>query len=160
MVQEDLNNKTISLSFKALRLTHDSFKKAIEAYLQCLKNHKTEQHGKISVKDLMKQDQGATMIPVSGDGLKEFEKTAKRYNVDFAVMRDKRAETGNGLKQYTVFFKAKDSEVINKAFQDFVKEKEKGKERPSVREKLAKMKKLAQSMDQDKLKEKKQEVSR
>ena len=51
-----------------------------------------------------------------------------KYNVDFAVKRDKTTEP----PKYLVFFKGKDADVIAQAFKEFVKVNEKKQQRPSL----------------------------
>ena len=162
MVQEDLNNKTISLTFKASRLTQDILKKAITSYLTYHQHHRKRAHGRISVKKLLEQEQGAATIPIKGEGLKDFERAARKYNVDFAIMKDKGNSEPGKPRQYTVFFKARDAEVITKAFQDFVKKREEKHKRPSFRKKLEQFKEQSKALEQakGKLKEKKQELLR
>ncbi len=93
--------------------------------------------GKQSVKTLIRQGQGVTSIPLADDGLKDFQKIAKKYGVDFAVVKDKNADP----PVYTVFFKAKDTDAITKILDDYAaKQLKKDKERPSVLEKLQKFK--------------------
>ena len=159
MVQEDLNNRTIALSFKASRFSQDVLKKAVAAYLDYHKSHKTIHHGKTSVKKLMAQDQGAATIPVAARNFRDFERAARKYNVDFAVMREKGGgkEARASPKQYTVFFKAKDTDAINRAFKEFVERNEKRKERPSVREKLRAFSERAKKAREQKVKVKKKE---
>ena len=159
MLQEDLNNKTISLSFKATHFSQDILKKAINAYLRYHQKHKTVHHGRTTVKELLVQEQGAATIPVSTAHFKDFERAVRKYNVDFAVVKEKSAQPRGSPQQYTVFFKAKDTDVINKAFQEFVKANEKRKERPSVREQLKVLKEAVAARSPAKVKEKHKEQS-
>ena len=46
-------------------------------------------HGKISVKELVGQGMGASSIEVTDNNIKSFERVAKKYNVQFAVKKDK-----------------------------------------------------------------------
>ena len=64
--------------------------------------------------------------------IKSFEWVARKYNVDFAVKKDK---TTNPPK-YVVFFKGRDADAVAQAFKEFVYGNEKRKGRTSVREKL------------------------
>lgn len=99
------------------------------------KIHPTE--GKQSVKTLIRQGQGVTSIPLADDGLKDFQKIAKKYGVDFAVVKDKSKEP----PIYTLFFKAKDTDAITRILDDYAaKQFKRTQERPSVLEKLQKMK--------------------
>ena len=80
----------------------------------------------------MKEGQGAATINVNTDCIKGFERIAKKYQVQFAVKKDK----SQSPPQYTVFFKAKDTDVIQAAFKEFVGINDRRKARPSVREHL------------------------
>lgn len=46
-------------------------------------------HGKQSVKQLLGQNQGATNVEIDKESIRDFEKLAKKYGVDFAVRKDK-----------------------------------------------------------------------
>ena len=45
-------------------------------------------HGKQSVKQLLGQNQGATNVEIDKESIRDFEKLAKKYGVDFAVRKD------------------------------------------------------------------------
>ena len=45
--------------------------------------------GKQSAKDLIGQGQGVSSAEIAKSGLKDFQKIAKKYGVDFAVVKDK-----------------------------------------------------------------------
>ena len=44
-------------------------------------------HGKQSVKQLLGQNQGATNVEIDKESIRDFEKLAKKYGVDFAVRK-------------------------------------------------------------------------
>ena len=132
-MQEEVTQKTIALVFKSSRLTTDVLKKAMKMYLEHHKQNKQTSHGKISVKDLVGQGMGASSIEVTDNNIKSFERVARKYNVDFAVKKDKTVEP----PKYMVFFKGKDADVITQAFRELVKVNEKKHNRISVKEKLA-----------------------
>ena len=132
-MQEEVTQKTIALVFKSSRLTADVLKKAMKMYLEHRKQGKQASHGKVSVKDLVGQGMGASSIEVTDNNIKSFERVARKYNVDFAVKKDKTASP----PKYMVFFKGKDADVITQAFREFVKVNEKKHSRISVKEKLA-----------------------
>ena len=129
-MQEEVTQKTIALVFKSSRLTADVLKKAMKMYLE---HRKQASHGKMSVKDLVGQGMGASGIEVTDNNIKSFERVARKYNVDFAVKKDKTVAP----PKYMVFFKGKDADVITQAFKEFVKVNEKKHNRISVKEKLA-----------------------
>ena len=119
------------------------------------KFHPTE--GKQSVKTLIRQGQGVTSIPLADEGLKDFQKIARKYGVDFAVVKDKNSEP----PIYTVFFKAKDQDAITRILQDYSAKQVKNPElaKGSVLEKLKKFKEIVAAIPK-KAVEKKKEMSR
>ena len=119
------------------------------------KFHPTE--GKQSVKTLIRQGQGVTSIPLADEGLKDFQKIARKYGVDFAVVKDKNSEP----PIYTVFFKAKDQDAITRILQDYSAKQVKNPDlaKVSVLEKLKKFKEIVAAIPK-KVAEKKKEMSR
>lgn len=144
-MQEEVTQKTIALVFKSSRLTADVLKKAMKLYLEHRKAGKQATHGKMSVKKLVGQGMGASSIEVTDNNIKSFERVARKYNVDFAVKKDKTVEP----PKYMVFFKGKDADVITQAFKEFVKVNEKKRGRVSVKEKLAELRARAEAGDQE-----------
>lgn len=98
-MQEEVTQKTIALTFKTARLTTDVLMRAMKMYLEHQK-HRQPAHGKISVKKLLAQNQGAKSIEIKDENIKSFSRIARKYNVDFSVKRDKTAEP----PKYLVFF--------------------------------------------------------
>ena len=131
-MQEEVTQKTLALVFKSSRLTADVLKKAMKMYLERRKAGQQATHGKMSVKKLVGQGMGASSIEVTDNNIKSFERVARKYNVDFAVKKDKTVEP----PKYMVFFKGKDADVITQAFKEFVYGNEKKNSRTSVRQKL------------------------
>lgn len=136
-MQEEVTQKTLALVFKSSRLTADVLKKAMKMYLERRKAGQ-QQHWKMSVKKLVGQGMGASSIEVTDNNIKSFERVARKYNVDFAVKKDKTVEP----PKYMVFFKGKDADVITQAFKEFVKVNEKKRGKVSVKEKLAEFREL------------------
>lgn len=106
---------------------------------------------------LTRQGQGVSSIPLADEGLKDFQKIAKKYGVDFAVVKDKEASP----PVYTVFFKAKDTDAITRILQDYSAKqvKKPSVEKTSVLEKLKKFKEIVAAIPK-KVAEKKKERSR
>ena len=124
------------------------------AYLNHMKQRKAAQepkHGKISVRKLMGKDQGANSMEISENNIKSFERVAKKYNVDFAVKKDKTVEP----PKYLVFFKGRDADVIAMAFKEYVYGNEKKHNRESVRDRLTRYKELwTQNKNRERTREK------
>ena len=64
--------------------------------------------GKQSVKELLGQNAGVSNIEITEGNIKAFERVAAKYNVDFAVKKDKTVSP----PKYLVFFKARDADVL------------------------------------------------
>ena len=153
-MQKETTQKTIALVMRSSRLTADVLRKAIKMYLEHRKAGKMVQHGKITVKELMGQNAGASSIEISDKNIKSFERVAKKYNVDFAVKKDKNTEP----PKYIVFFKGRDADIITQAFKDYVKANEKKQNRVSVREKLATFREiLAKGKNRERARERQKE---
>lgn len=118
------------------------------------KIHPTE--GKQSVKTLIRQGQGVSTIPLADEGLKDFQKIAKKYGVDFAVVKDKSQEP----PVYTIFFKAKDQDAVTQILNDYAAKqiKKSSVKKTSVLEKLKKFKEIVAAIPK-KVVEKKKERS-
>ena len=138
-MQEEATQKTIAFAVKSSKLTADVLKKLIKMYLDNQKQ-KTNQpkHGKQTVKELVGQNAGVSNIEITDSNIKSFERVAKKYNVDFAVKKDKTTEP----PKYLVFFKGRDADVLTQAFKEFVKANEKKQTKVSVREKLAQFREI------------------
>jgi predicted solute-binding protein len=77
---------------------------------------------------------------VVGDaGIRTFERIAKKYGVDFAIMKDKSEKP----PVYTAFFKARDTDAMEAVINEYIKKMMKIKDRPSVLAKLQKFIEIA-----------------
>lgn len=96
-------------------------------------------------------------MPIGETGLKDFQGIAKKYGVDFAVVKDK---TTQPIK-YTVFFKARDADAITQVLQEYAQKqlKRKQQNRLSVLKTLKKFKDLVAGMPK-KQREKRKEQER
>ena len=153
-MQEETTQKTIALAIKTSKLTASVLQKAMKMYLEHQK-HKEPSHGKIPVKKLVGQGAGAKSIEVTDDNIKAFERVARKYNVDFAVKRDKTTEP----PKYLVFFKGRDADAITAAFTEFTAKTMQKAERPSVLAQLGKFTELVKNTISDKVKHKNKEQS-
>ena len=100
--------------------------------------------GKQTVKQLVGQNQGVSNIEITDPSIKEFEKIARQYGVDYAVKKDR----STSPPKYLIFFKGRDADALTAAFTEYtgkkVKKAEKT-ERPSVLEKLNQFKELVKN---------------
>lgn len=140
-MQEEINQKTFVLTFKAAKLSGRVLKAAIRAFLRKLKEVKndkkhqsrqdTVKHGKQKLKDLQAQNQELVDVAITEDNIKSFEKYARKYNIDYSLKADKTQDP----PRWYVFFKARDKSILRLAFKDFVSEDSEHK-KESVRDKL------------------------
>ena len=105
-----------------------------------------------AVKELLGQNQGATNVEIDKSGIKDFERLAKKYGVDFAVRKDKSVDP----PRYLVFVRAKDADVLDAICKEYQAKAMTKDKRPSVLKQLNKLKALVASIPK-KVREKKQE---
>ena len=152
-MQEEVTQKTIALVIRTSKLTTGTLKAAMKMYLDHRKQNTQKTHGKTSVKRLVGDGVGASSIEVTDSNIKSFERVARKYNVDFAVKKDKTVSP----PKYMVFFKGKDADVVAQAFKEFVYGNEKRKGRTSIRQKLNRLK---NAVTQDKNRERSREKNK
>ena len=152
-MQEEVTQKTIALVIKTAKLDANVLKSAMKMYLNHHKQKAQKTHGKTSVKKLVGDGVGVSSIEVTDGNIKSFERVAKKYNVDFAIKKDKTTDP----PKYMVFFKGRDADAVAQAFKEFVYGNEKKKGRVSLREKL---KLFKDALSQDKNRERSREKNK
>ena len=152
-MQEAVTQKTIALVIKTAKLDANVLKAAMKMYLNHRKQKSQRTHGKTSVKNLVGEGAGVSSIEVTDGNIKSFERAARKYNVDFAIKKDKTCEP----PKYLVFFKGRDADAVAQAFKEFVYGNEKKKGKASVREKL---KHFRETVSQDKNRERSREKNK
>ena len=156
-MQDEVNEKTIALYIKTGKLTAAMLQKAMKALLAKGKGQLTKApHGKITMRQLMKQGEKVSNIEITEGNIKAFESTAKKYNIDFSLKKVKGEQT-----RYLVFFKGRDADVMTAAFQEFSAKKLTQEQKPSIRKLLSTLKDKAAALNaqKDKVKKKDREVS-
>ena len=150
-MQEEVENRTLTLIVSGTKFTGQLFKAAISKYMAHRREKKLEKQrsreapvtpkGKQTVKQLIGQNQGVSNIEINDPSIKDFERIARKYGVDYAVKKDRSASP----PKYLIFFKARDVDALTAAFSEYTQKKVKKadrSERPSVLEKLAQFKEL------------------
>ena len=144
-MQEEVNEKTISLCIKGGKITAQILKAALIKLLaemdkkkQRGKGEKSQckKTGRQSIKSLQKSGAQITNIVVTDNNIKSFDRVARKYGIDYSL---KKVEQ-EGKSEYLVFFKAKDVDVMTAAFKEYTSETLKKQKRESVRQKLEKVK--------------------
>lgn len=154
-MQEEVTQKTIALVIKTAKLDANVLKAAMRMYLNHRRQKAEKTHGKTSVKKLVGEGVGVSSIEVTDGNIKSFEWVARKYNVDFAVKKDKTTDPS----KYVVFFKGRDVDAVSQAFKEFVYGNEKRKGRTSVREKLKRFRDaVSQSKNRERSREKNKDM--
>lgn len=152
-MQEEVENRTVNLEISTTRLSgrtiisafrlwksHHNNVKAKKAAEQA--NEDTNPHGKQSIQELIGQNQGVSSIDIQNTNIRDFEKIANKYGVDYAITRDKTVIP----PKYMVFFKARDADALTAAFAEYSNQRLKAKDKPSVLKQLGKLKELVASI--------------
>lgn len=165
-MQEEVENRTVNLAISTTRLSgrtiisafrlwksHHNNVKAKKAAEQA--NEDITPHGKQSIQELIGQNQGVSSIDIQNTNIRDFEKIANKYGVDYAITRDKTVTP----PKYMVFFKARDADALTAAFAEYSNQRLKTKDKPSVLKQLGKLKELVASIP-SKVRNKSQERDR
>ena len=146
-MQDEVNEKTVSLCIRCGKVTANLLKAAMKKALvkmeqekQKLKGQKQPNQdkedktykGKQSMDKLMKQNVQLSNIEITDGNIKSFERVAKKYSIDFSLKKDVNADP----PRYYVFFKARDADVMTAAFKEYTGQSLNKDKKPSVRKKL------------------------
>lgn len=152
-MQEEVENRTVNLAISTTKLTGRTI---LNAYRLWKSHHNdakaknaaemakedTTPHGKQTIQELIGQNQGVSSIDIQNTNIRDFEKIANKYGVDYAITRDKSVTP----PKYIVFFKARDADALTAAFAEYSNQRLKAKDKPSVLKQLNKLKELVASI--------------
>ena len=134
-MQEEVENRTVTLSINTAKMTGRVLKEALQKYLAYQKNKSqgkaskdVKPTGKQSVKQLIGQNQGVTSVELQDKSIRDFERIARKYGVDYAIKKDRSSD----VLRYLVFFKARDGDALNAAMSEYAQKKLKTKNKPSL----------------------------
>jgi len=157
MLSEETNEKTINLAVRIGKLTGNEIRKALEKLIAELTAQKAGTqtgdidpditHGKQTLKQLSKQNDGLSAVELKRPNLRLLYQSMKKHNVDFAVVRD-------GKGKYTLFFKGKDVDSMTYAVKHYTQQLVKRNKGKSINASLAEAKQAAQTLNTGRDKEK------
>ncbi|MGO4943670.1 PcfB family protein [Streptococcus alactolyticus] len=168
MMQEDVNNKTVTFCIRTTKMSMQVLQKAVKIYLDQTKQVKNKVHqkmnkkenqyksGKVTVKELAAQNAGMTNIDITSKNIKSFERYARKYGVQYALKKDNTRKP----PVYMVFFKGRDQDAITAAFREFQGAQLKKANSVSIHQRLSKYMGMIKSQNRQKVKQKHQEQSR
>lgn len=151
-MQDEVNEKTVSLCIRGGKVTAQLLKAAMRKALAQMEQEKAKQkqqgkvqkqqttdrekdksyRGKQSMEKLMRQNVQLSNIEITDGNIKSFERVAKKYSIDFSLKKDTSAKP----PRYFVFFKARDADVMTAAFKEYTGKSLNKTKKPSVRAKL------------------------
>ena len=132
--------KIVAIAIRGGKISAEVLEKALKKFVQELeKAQKTASQpktyrGKQTVKHLVSQNAAISNIEVTDGNIKSFDRTAKKYGIDYALKKD----TSELPPRYIVFFKGRDVDVMTQAFKEFSSKTVKRQEKPSLRQQLSK----------------------
>lgn len=152
MLNEEISNEVLKKTKDEVMLAYRMFvrptaetligdlKETVAASEKAKTGQAKDPKGEMTVKQLIDKDQGATSVDISELGLRDFKRTANKYGLDFAIVKSRDQDPS----VYTVFFKAKDTDVINNVVAEYTAKQMKrdSQKRPSVRAMLTKFKEM------------------
>ena len=118
-MQEEVENRSVTLIISTTKLTARVLRAAIARYLAHRKEKKITKartgpvvpHGKQTVKELVGQNTGVSNMEITDSNIKSFDRVARKYGVDYAVKKDRSVSP----PKYLVFFKARDADALTAA---------------------------------------------
>ena len=149
-MQEELEQRTVSVTVQAAKLSGRVLKAAIAATLRKMEQERnTMKVGRNIMKRLAGRDGGMNTIEVSGR-IRSFERYARKHQVRYHIEK----EVGADPPRWTVYFKANQADALTAAFKEYTKQDLSRAQRPSMLAKLHKFKELAQALGKDRVKNK------
>lgn len=133
-MQEEIEQKTITLAVSAAKFTGRELKDAISRFIQkqSAQRHCKEpavKTGRVTMRQLQKQYGELRSVNIDDNNTRQFERIARKYHVQYKVFR---CEKG----KYQIFFKAPNDEAMQSAFREYATKKLEKAERPSVLQQL------------------------
>ena len=136
-MQEEIEHKTVNFAISTTKLSARTLLRGMQFLLRQYDKHASQ--GKQSMKRLVRQNRGVTNVEIQKTGIKDFDRFAKRYHIDYSIQKD----LSCAPPRYLIYFKAQDTDALNAAFKEYSAAVLDKTKRPSV---LAKLHNLAQSV--------------
>ena len=136
-MQEEIEHKTVNFAISTTKLSARTPLRGTQFFLRQYDKYASQ--GKQSMKRLMQQNRGVTNVEIQKTGIKDFDRYAKRYHIDYAIQKDLSCTP----PRYMIYFKAQDTDALSAAFKEYSASVLDKSKRPSV---LAKLHDLAQTI--------------
>ena len=113
-MQEEIEHKTVNFAISTVKLSARTLLKGAQFFLR--QYDKSASQGKQSMNRLIRQNRGVTNLEIEKTGIKDFDRYAKRYHIDYAIQKDLSCTP----PRYLIFFKAQDTDALNAAFKEYL----------------------------------------
>jgi len=153
MINEEIESKTLSIAVRVGKVTAAEIRRALEKIIDGIQQGKAKKpgksknpkepelkHGKLTLKKLQKHNDELSSVELKDPELRRLCRAMKRDNIDFAAVKD-------GKGKYTLFFKAKDADVMTHAFKRYTDKVVKRTEKRSIRAELKIAKTAAKALE-------------
>lgn len=129
-MQEELENKSVTLSIKSGKITAQLLAKATRAAYRQMKKTR-DNPGKMSFKQLSKGG-ALSEVDITNDNIKAFDPVARKYGIRYSLQKDAAVDP----PLWKVYFRAKDADSMTAAFKEFSDNilNVKDRDKPSVKE--------------------------
>ena len=112
-MQEEIEHKTVNLAISTTKLSARTLLRGMQFLLRQYDKHASQ--GKQSMKRLVRQNRGVTNVEIQRTGIKDFDRYAKRYHIDYSIQKDLSCTP----PRYLVYFKAQDTDALSAAFKEY-----------------------------------------
>ena len=109
-MQEEIEHKTVNLAISTTKLSARTLLRGMQFLLRQYDKHASQ--GKQSMKRLVRQNRGVTNVEIQKTGIKDFDRYAKRYHIDYSIQKDLSCTP----PRYLVYFKAQDTDALSAAY--------------------------------------------
>ena len=144
-MEEEVNQRVISLSFSTGRMTAGVIARAMSRFLanehQALnriaeERHNAKEHelphGRMTIEELMSQNAGAERVEIDNEGIRSFNRIARKYGIDYSIFRDNTEQP----PKYNLFFKPRDKDVMNLAFKEYIEKVRETQGKKTMKQKI------------------------
>ena len=91
-MQEEIEHKTVNFAISTTKLSARTLLRGMQFLLRQYDKHASQ--GKQSMKRLVRQNRGVTNMEIQKTGIKDFDKYAKRYHIDYTPIKSDFEDAG------------------------------------------------------------------
>ncbi|MCL2190342.1 MAG: PcfB family protein [Defluviitaleaceae bacterium] len=163
MINEEVAGKSVEVAVRISNLSLDLILKGLDFLKKKLEGTPDKplvtakqdgvpdlKHGKQTLQELHKHNEGISTIELTNPNLRELNRTMKKADIDFSVVKD-------GKGKYTLFFKGKNADEMTRAFKQYSKKMVKIADKKAIKTELTEAKTAAKALDAGRDKEKKKD---